>query len=191
MVVDFKAAGRPAGASDTPVSTSSSDDAAANPGRLDVQFTVLPGRGRPGSPVPGQAFRVRDTWDDYSFKTTSHLLRVDPGGEIRETGRGPAGALGTEDAELRGSPNAASTGSSSSRNMNGRASRAAICTTPASDRVTYGLNVPAKCKVWTVPAGASQPGYRGRSQRGNGTYPGRCPSGNHGHTRRAAPGDSR
>jgi hypothetical protein len=51
-----------------------------------VQFTVLPVRGRPVSPLPGQAFLVRDNWDDYSFKTTSQLLCVDPGGEIREIG---------------------------------------------------------------------------------------------------------
>ncbi|MFI0813369.1 hypothetical protein [Streptomyces echinatus] len=46
-----------------------------------MRFTVLPVRGRPDSPVPGQAFLVRNDWNDYTFKTTFLLLCVDPGGE--------------------------------------------------------------------------------------------------------------
>jgi len=59
-----------------------------------VQFTVLPVRGRPVSPVPGQAFLVRDDWDDYSFKTTFQLLCVDPGCAIREIGAVKIGRFG-------------------------------------------------------------------------------------------------
>ncbi|WP_051848725.1 protein kinase domain-containing protein [Streptomyces sp. NRRL WC-3725] len=59
-----------------------------------MQFTVLPVRERPVSPVPGQAFLVRDDWDDYSFKTTFRLLCVDPGGEIREIGGVKIGRFG-------------------------------------------------------------------------------------------------
>ncbi|MGW2939093.1 AbiJ-related protein [Streptomyces sp. NPDC001156] len=59
-----------------------------------MQFTVLPVRGRPVSPVPGQAFLVRDDWDDYSFKTTFGLLCVDPGGELREIGGVKIGRFG-------------------------------------------------------------------------------------------------
>ncbi|MFD8368415.1 serine/threonine protein kinase [Streptomyces hygroscopicus] len=59
-----------------------------------MQFTVLPVRGRPVSPMPGRAFLVRDDWDDYSFKTTFHLLCVDPGGEIREIGGVKIGRFG-------------------------------------------------------------------------------------------------
>ncbi|WP_446458722.1 AbiJ-related protein [Streptomyces rochei] len=59
-----------------------------------MQFTVLPVRGRPVSPLPGQAFLVRDNWDDYSFKTTFQLLCVDPGGEIREIGGVKIGRFG-------------------------------------------------------------------------------------------------
>ncbi|WP_330455416.1 protein kinase [Streptomyces sp. NBC_00820] len=59
-----------------------------------MQFTVLPVRGRPVSPMPGQAFLVRDDWDDYSFKTTFLLLCVDPGGEIREIGGVKIGRFG-------------------------------------------------------------------------------------------------
>lgn len=59
-----------------------------------MQFTVLPVRGWPVSPVPGQAFLVRDNWDDYSFKTTFQLLCVDPGGEIREIGGVKIGRFG-------------------------------------------------------------------------------------------------
>ncbi|MFJ7105687.1 AbiJ-related protein [Streptomyces albogriseolus] len=59
-----------------------------------MQFTVLPVRGRPVSPVPGQAFLVRDNWDDYGFKTTFQLLCVDPGGAIREIGAVKIGWFG-------------------------------------------------------------------------------------------------
>ncbi|MFF0383005.1 protein kinase [Streptomyces sp. NPDC004286] len=59
-----------------------------------MQFTVLPVRGRPVSPVPGQAFLVRDDWDDYSFKTTFGLLCADPGGQIREIGGVKIGRFG-------------------------------------------------------------------------------------------------
>ncbi|MFJ3310345.1 protein kinase [Streptomyces sp. NPDC086549] len=59
-----------------------------------MQFTVLPVRGRPVSPVPGQAFLVRDDWDDYSFKTTFRLLCVDSDGEIREIGGVKIGRFG-------------------------------------------------------------------------------------------------
>ncbi|WP_326790481.1 protein kinase domain-containing protein [Streptomyces sp. NBC_00151] len=59
-----------------------------------MQFTVLPVRGRPVSPVPGQAFLVRDNWDDYSFKTTFQLLCVDPRGEVREIGAVKIGQFG-------------------------------------------------------------------------------------------------
>ncbi|WP_328663190.1 protein kinase domain-containing protein [Streptomyces sp. NBC_00328] len=59
-----------------------------------MQFTVLPVRGWPVSPMPGQAFLVRDNWDDYSFKTTFQLLCVDPGGEIREIGAVKIGRFG-------------------------------------------------------------------------------------------------
>lgn len=59
-----------------------------------MQFTVLPVRGRPVSPVPGQAFLVRDNWDDYSFKTTFQLLCVDPRGEVREIGAVKIGRFG-------------------------------------------------------------------------------------------------
>lgn len=44
--------------------------------------------------MPGQAFLVRDNWDDYSFKTTFQLLCVDPGGEIREIGGVKIGQFG-------------------------------------------------------------------------------------------------
>ncbi|QOV33098.1 protein kinase [Streptomyces ferrugineus] len=59
-----------------------------------MQFTVLPVRGQPVSPVPGQAFLVRDNWDDYSFKTTFQLLCVDQDGEIREIGAVKVGRFG-------------------------------------------------------------------------------------------------
>ena len=59
-----------------------------------MQFTVLPVRGRPVSPVPGQAFLVRDNWDDYSFKTMFQLLCVDPRGEVREIGAVKIGRFG-------------------------------------------------------------------------------------------------
>ncbi|MGW3990920.1 AbiJ-related protein [Streptomyces sp. NPDC004830] len=59
-----------------------------------MQFTVLPIRERPVCPLPGQAFLVRDNWDDYSFKTTFQLLLVDPGGEIREIGGVKIGRFG-------------------------------------------------------------------------------------------------
>lgn len=59
-----------------------------------MQFTVLPVGGRPVSPAPGQAFLVRDDWDDYSFKTTFQLLCVDPRGEIREIGGVKIGRFG-------------------------------------------------------------------------------------------------
>ncbi|MET7608242.1 hypothetical protein [Streptomyces avermitilis] len=59
-----------------------------------MQFTVLPVRGRPVSPMPGQAFLVQDNWDDYSFKTTFQLLCVDPGGESREIGGVKIGRFG-------------------------------------------------------------------------------------------------
>ncbi|MET7312341.1 hypothetical protein ABZS68_36255 [Streptomyces sp. NPDC005571] len=51
-----------------------------------MQFTVLPFRTRPDSPNPGEAFLVRDNWDDYRFKTTFYLLYADEGGEVRELG---------------------------------------------------------------------------------------------------------
>lgn len=59
-----------------------------------MQFSVLPVRGRPVSPVPGQAFLVRNDWDDYSFKTTFLLLCVDAGGEVREIGGVKIGRFG-------------------------------------------------------------------------------------------------
>ncbi|MBP5880861.1 serine/threonine protein kinase [Streptomyces scabiei] len=59
-----------------------------------MQFTVLPVGGRPVSPVPGQAFLVRDNWDDYSFKTTFQLLCVGPGGDVREIGAVKIGRFG-------------------------------------------------------------------------------------------------
>lgn len=59
-----------------------------------MQFAVLPVRGWPVSPLPGQAFLVRDNWDDYSFKTTFQLLCVDPGCEIREIGGVKIGRFG-------------------------------------------------------------------------------------------------
>ncbi|MFJ3339217.1 hypothetical protein [Streptomyces sp. NPDC086766] len=59
-----------------------------------MQFTVLPVRGRPASPMPGQAFLVRDNWDYYDFKTTFGLLCVDSGGEIREIGGVKIGRFG-------------------------------------------------------------------------------------------------
>lgn len=59
-----------------------------------MQFTVLPVGGRPVSPAPGQAFLVRDDWDDYSSKTTFQLLCVDPRGEIREIGGVKIGRFG-------------------------------------------------------------------------------------------------
>lgn len=59
-----------------------------------MQFAVLPVRGWPVSPLLGQAFLVRDNWDDYSFKTTFQLLCVDPGGEIREIGGVKIGRFG-------------------------------------------------------------------------------------------------
>ncbi|MER6496110.1 hypothetical protein [Streptomyces griseorubiginosus] len=59
-----------------------------------MQFTVLPVRGQPVTPVPGQAFLVRDNWDDYSFKTTFQLLCVDPRGEINEIGPVKIGRFG-------------------------------------------------------------------------------------------------
>ncbi|MGW1365004.1 AbiJ-related protein [Streptomyces chartreusis] len=59
-----------------------------------MQFIVLPVRGRPASPVPGQAFLVRDNWDDYGFKTTFQLLCVDADGEIREIGAVKIGRFG-------------------------------------------------------------------------------------------------
>ncbi|WP_411139313.1 protein kinase domain-containing protein [Streptomyces sp. C10] len=59
-----------------------------------MQFTVLPVRGRPVSPVPRQAFLVRNDWDDYSFKTTFLLLCVDAGGEVREIGGVKIGRFG-------------------------------------------------------------------------------------------------
>ncbi|MFI2763625.1 hypothetical protein ACH5A3_33005 [Streptomyces echinatus] len=46
-----------------------------------MRFTVLLVPGRPGSPVPRQAFPVRNDWNDYTLKTTFLLLCVDPGGE--------------------------------------------------------------------------------------------------------------
>ncbi len=45
-------------------------------------------------PGPGQAFLVRDNWDDYSFKTTFQLLFVDPRGEVREIGAVKIGRFG-------------------------------------------------------------------------------------------------
>ncbi|GGT02679.1 AbiJ-related protein [Streptomyces cinerochromogenes] len=59
-----------------------------------MQFAVLPVRGRPVSPLPGQAFLVRDNWDDYSFKTTFQLLCVGSGGEVREIGAVKIGQFG-------------------------------------------------------------------------------------------------
>jgi hypothetical protein len=59
-----------------------------------VQFTVLPVRTRPASPHPGQAFLVRDNWDDYHFKTSFELLYVDPRGEIRNIGSVKIGQFG-------------------------------------------------------------------------------------------------
>ncbi|ATW46677.1 AbiJ-related protein [Streptomyces peucetius] len=59
-----------------------------------MQFTVLPVHGRPAYPTPGQAFLVRDNWDDYSFKTTFQLLCVDPRGEVREIGAVKIGRFG-------------------------------------------------------------------------------------------------
>jgi hypothetical protein len=44
--------------------------------------------------VSGQAFLVRDNWDDYSFKTTFQLLLVDPGGKTREIGGVKIGRFG-------------------------------------------------------------------------------------------------
>ncbi|MEU2358582.1 serine/threonine protein kinase [Streptomyces misionensis] len=44
--------------------------------------------------MPGQAFLVRDNWDDYSVKTTFQLLCVDPSGEIREIGGVKIGRFG-------------------------------------------------------------------------------------------------
>ncbi|MEJ8662168.1 protein kinase domain-containing protein [Streptomyces sp. MS1.AVA.4] len=59
-----------------------------------MEFTVLPVRTRPASPRPGQAFLVRDNWDDYHFKTTFDLLYVDAGGEVREVGSVKIGRFG-------------------------------------------------------------------------------------------------
>jgi hypothetical protein len=59
-----------------------------------VQFTVLPVRARPTFPTPGQAFLVRDNWDDYHFKTTFELLCVDPRGEVRNVGSVKIGRFG-------------------------------------------------------------------------------------------------
>ncbi|MFE7034576.1 protein kinase [Streptomyces sp. NPDC057621] len=59
-----------------------------------MQFTVLPVRGQPVSPRPGQAFLVQDNWDDYSFKTTFHLSCVDPDGVVREIGGVKIGRFG-------------------------------------------------------------------------------------------------
>ncbi|MFH9016573.1 hypothetical protein ACH4C6_35330 [Streptomyces sp. NPDC017943] len=59
-----------------------------------MQFTVLPVRGRPVSPAPGQVFLVRDDWDDFGFKTTFQLLCVDPRGEVREIGAVKIGRFG-------------------------------------------------------------------------------------------------
>ncbi|MFJ2110261.1 serine/threonine protein kinase [Streptomyces microflavus] len=59
-----------------------------------MQFTVLPVRGQPISPVPGHAFPVQDNWDDYSFKTTFQLLCVDPDGVVREVGGVKIGRFG-------------------------------------------------------------------------------------------------
>ncbi|MFJ1744449.1 serine/threonine protein kinase [Streptomyces microflavus] len=59
-----------------------------------MQFTVLPVRGQPISPVPGHAFLVQDNWDDYSFKTTFQLLCVDPDGVVREVGGVKIGRFG-------------------------------------------------------------------------------------------------
>ncbi|MEU9190663.1 protein kinase [Streptomyces sp. NPDC048484] len=59
-----------------------------------MQFTVLPVRGQPVSPLPGQAFLVQDNWDDFSFKTTFQLLCVDPDGVVREIGGVNIGRFG-------------------------------------------------------------------------------------------------
>lgn len=59
-----------------------------------MQFTVLPVRTRPAAPRPGEAFLVRDNWDDYHFKTTFDLLYVDAGGEVREVGSVKIGRFG-------------------------------------------------------------------------------------------------
>ncbi|MFD5482157.1 AbiJ-related protein [Streptomyces hawaiiensis] len=59
-----------------------------------MQFTVLPVRARPASPQPGQAFLVRDNWDDYHFKTTFELLYADARGEVRNIGSVKIGRFG-------------------------------------------------------------------------------------------------
>ncbi|WP_328443339.1 serine/threonine protein kinase [Streptomyces sp. NBC_00386] len=59
-----------------------------------MQFTVLPVRARPVSPLPGQAFLVRDNWDDYHFKTTFELLCADDRGEVRSIGQVKIGQFG-------------------------------------------------------------------------------------------------
>jgi hypothetical protein len=59
-----------------------------------VQFSVLPPRSRPASPHPGEAFLVRDNWDDFHFKTTFELLCVDSQGEAREIGQVKIGQFG-------------------------------------------------------------------------------------------------
>ncbi|MBB1258320.1 protein kinase domain-containing protein [Streptomyces alkaliterrae] len=59
-----------------------------------MQFTVLPTRAWPASPRPGQAFLLRDNWDDYHFKTTFGLLCVDARGEPKSVGQVKIGHFG-------------------------------------------------------------------------------------------------
>ncbi|MEV6399204.1 AAA family ATPase [Streptomyces sp. NPDC051907] len=59
-----------------------------------MQFTVLPPRTRPAAPRPGEAFLVRDDWDDYHFKTTFALLCVDESGRLHEVGLVKIGRFG-------------------------------------------------------------------------------------------------
>ncbi|MET7701072.1 protein kinase [Streptomyces sp. NPDC005485] len=59
-----------------------------------MQFTVLPVRAWPESPLPRQAFLVRDNWDDYHLKTSFELLYADSGGEVRDIGPVKIGRFG-------------------------------------------------------------------------------------------------
>ncbi|MFF1401326.1 protein kinase [Streptomyces sp. NPDC058287] len=59
-----------------------------------MQFTVLPVSARPASSHPGQAFLVRDNWDDYHFRTTFKLLCADASGEVIDIGEVKIGRFG-------------------------------------------------------------------------------------------------
>jgi hypothetical protein len=59
-----------------------------------VRFSVLPWRSRPPAGARAQAYLVSDSWDDFGFKTLSHLVYIDADGERIDIGTVKIAAFG-------------------------------------------------------------------------------------------------